>query len=331
MEQKLGKYIEPFLKGKKISKRDFENLFGSFDEEMMDIVIDFINKKNIKIVSDHEVIGQVFYNDKKKIASTNEELCVMYQRGNKLALDALIQKNKRLVYSRVMKYVNVYKHDLSEEDLFQEGCMGLITAVNKFDNNLGFKLTTYAINWIDQSILRSIADKGFTIRVPVHMFDKINKLNRIYRDVDILGLSYNEIRIEVMEKMGVASEELDEMLMIYYNIISLSSLNIPIGEDGDTQLGDMIKAYVELDTFDIVAADLLKTDLEKILDTLTPREEKILKLRFGLEGGREHTLEEIGKIFDVTRERIRQIEAKALRKLRHPSRSKKLRGYLYED
>lgn len=260
---------------------------------------------------------------------TNEDLCVIYQRGNYIALDALLQKNERLVYSRVMRYINSYKHDLTEEDLFQEGCLGFMRAIDKFDNSLGFKLTTYAVNWIDQSILRAIADKGFTIRIPVHMFDKINKLNRTYRELDINGLSYNETRTIVMKKMNIDEKELDELLVIHNNIINISSLNTPIGENESYEVEDMIEAYPDLDTFDIVAGGLLKTDLEKILDTLTPKEKDILILRFGLNSNRQHTLAEIGGVYDVTRERIRQIEEKALLKLRHPSRSKKIRGYFY--
>lgn len=331
MNERLKIYTEPFLKGNKISKKDFENLFGEFDTEMMDIVLEFMEKEDIEIVLSHDKSNQIFYSSQRDIKSTNEELCVMYQRGNDLALDALIQKNERLIYSRVMKYKNRYKHDLSEEDLFQEGSIGLMKAVERFDNSMGFKLTTYSIHWIDQAIRRAIANKGFTIRVPVHMFEKVNKLNNIYREINVESLSSNEAKEIILMKMDINESEFDEVLMIYYNIISLGSLNIPIGEDRNTELGEMIEANEEIDVFDIVVSELLKIDISLVLETINSREKEVLVLRFGLNNDDFCTLEEIGNTFNLTRERIRQIEAKALRRLRHPSRSKKIRGYLYDE
>lgn len=330
METKIRNYIKPFLKENKINKRDFKSLFGSFDEEMMEIVLIFIDKNNIEIIEQHGSPNEVFYNENKKIKTSNEQLCIMHQRGDKLALDALIQKNEGLVYSRVIKFQYNYNHDLLEDDLFQEGCLGLIKGIEKFDNSLGYKLTTYAIHWIDQAIMRAIADKGFTIRVPVHMFEKVNQVNSIYRDIEYQELTKKEELEAINSKMEMTQETLDKIKFISQNILSPTSLNVNVGEDMATELMQLVEFTEGIDVFEEVASTMLKKDLEEMLAGLTPRERDVLILRFGLNDNHEHTLEEVGVNYEVTRERIRQIEAKSIRRLRHPSRSKYLRGYLFE-
>ena len=203
--------------------------------------------------------------------------------------------------------------------------MGLMKAVEKFDYQRGFKFSTYATWWIRQAITRAIADQARTIRIPVHMVETINKLTRVQR-VLLQELGREPTPAEIAEKMGVSEERVCEIQKIAQDPVSLET---PIGEEEDSHLGDFIEDEKTITPSDSVAFTMLKEQLLGVLDTLTPREEKVLRLRYGIDDGKPRTLEEVGKEFNVTRERIRQIEAKALRKLRHPSRSKKLKDFLY--
>lgn len=291
-------------------------------EEMdVDALSDDLNFDNMNLDDPVKIylreIGRV------PLLSSDEEieLAVKISEGNQQAKQRLTEANLRLVVSIAKKYVGRGMYFL---DLIQEGNVGLIKAVDKFDYKKGFKFSTYATWWIRQAITRSIADQARTIRIPVHMVETINKLIRVSRQL-LQTYGRDPSPEEIAQEMGISVDKVREIQKIAQEPVSLET---PIGEEEDSHLGDFIPDEDVPAPAEAAAFSMLKEQLVEVLDTLTEREQKVLKLRFGLEDGRARTLEEVGKEFDVTRERIRQIEAKSLRKLRHPSRSKKLKDYL---
>lgn len=291
---------------------DFEVLY---DESM------FKDKSQSEASFDHLVIN-------KNIRQSNEILCSLIQEGNRQAVQDLCVKNKRLVDKYVLAYENRYGNRLDFEDLEQVGFIGLIKAAHRYSIQTGTAFSTYAVFWIKQSISREIMDNGYAIRIPVHMMERINKVIASDNKFAGQGMALPE-RIQCMaEELGYSEDIIRECLILKNNYLSYTSLDTPIGEENDSMLGDFIPDEEETSVEKIVADKLLRQELETAMATLTPREQRILKLRFGWDDGKSKTLEEIGTYFNITRERIRQIEAKALRKMRHPSRSKHLKPFL---
>ena len=284
--------------------------------------LDFSDLENNVNIEDHvrmylKEIGKV-----PLLTSDEEvELAKRMEKGDQAAKSKLAEANLRLVVSIAKRYVG---RGMQLLDLIQEGNLGLMKAVEKFDYKKGYKFSTYATWWIRQAITRAIADQARTIRIPVHMVETINKLLRVSRQL-LQELGREPTNEEIAEKMDIPVSRVREILKISQDPVSLET---PIGEEEDSHLGDFIKDENITSPADAAAFVLLKEQLNEVLYTLTEREQEVLKLRFGIEDGRARTLEEVGKEFNVTRERIRQIEAKALRKLRHPTRSRKLKDFL---
>ena len=333
------KEINDALDGAEIDPENLDKLLGALEEMKIDVIDGEIDKdildeeEDIDADIDLSIPEGVSIDDPvrmylKEIGKVNlltaeeeVELAKRMAQGDDEAKRRLAEANLRLVVSIAKRYVG---RGMLFLDLIQEGNLGLIKAVEKFDYTKGYKFSTYATWWIRQAITRAIADQARTIRIPVHMVETINKLIRVSRQL-LQQYGRDPLPEEVAREMDISEDKVREIIKIAQEPVSLET---PIGEEEDSHLGDFIPDDDAPAPAEAAAFTLLKEQLMDVLDTLTPREEKVLRLRFGLDDGRARTLEEVGKEFQVTRERIRQIEAKALRKLRHPSRSKKLRDFL---
>ena len=332
------------LKGLDIDNDSLDELYNALMENGIEVVSDDSSNGEAKkesgeeenlVLTDEEITKDININDPVRmylkeigrisLLSPEEEteLSVRIANGDEFAKNILAESNLRLVVSIAKRYVG---RGLLFLDLIQEGNIGLMKAVEKFDYDKGYKFSTYATWWIRQAITRALADQARTIRVPVHMVETINKMARVQRQMT-LELNREPSEEELAEKMGITVEKVREVMKISQDPVSLET---PIGEEDDSHLGDFIKDERSMSPEEYATNEILKEEIRNVLLTLQEREQEVLELRFGLVDGTSHTLEEVGKRFNVTRERIRQIEAKALRKLRHPSRAKKLKDFLGE-
>lgn len=337
---KLEKYLND---AREISAEEFEFLFSSLEKkeqyEVIDIMIDagieYVDEKNTledvgSAIDQRTVTYSQNINDYSALSSA--ALCKLYQEGNEIALEALLAKNQRFVYAKAKSAMRRYPGSTLEiDDIIQEGMLGLVDAARRFDVSNDNAFLTYASYWVQQRISRAIIDTGYIIRLPVHVYEKIVKITKLRSRYPLLS------KAELIDKLSedgdswsVTATEFEKYLNYSDLYLHTESLNALVGDDGDIELIDLIPDEKQL-TPDIIAENAERSAaLEKTLSSLTPREKIVIELRYGLVDGRQHTLEEIGKRYGVTRERIRQIESKALRKLRHPKRAKNLRPFLEE-
>ena len=351
-EEIILSMIKPYLKDKSLTYNQFESIFTMLSLKEKYGVINVLIKLNIDLVFDEfsnenneegnnfEILydNSIFSNNKKdeldkvyvlanrQVNQNNSTLCKLIQDGNERAKQDLCIKNKGLVEKIANRCYKIHGNDLDFDDLVQFGLEGLLKAAERFNLDMDNAFSTYAFWWIYQSITRGIENYGFRIRVPVHMMNLISKVEKEERELAIYGYSNNDLIIEIQKRLNITYDKIMECKKIRKCYLSNESLNFQVGEDGDTEIQDLVIEDTK-SIEDAVIENDYKIILSDIMNTLTEREQKVICLRFGLKDGKERTLEEVGKNFDVTRERIRQIEAKALRKLRHPSRSKGYKNY----
>lgn len=348
------KMVEPYLKNKVLTYNEFYNIFSFLSIREQYKVTDILDEHGISLESDEQEDElepsvddnfSILYDDNifspleqyedgsvnyipinTNIAQSNAVLCRLIQEGNSMAAQDICIKNQRLVAKYASAYQKYLGNDLDYDDLEQAGMVGLLKAAKKFDYRKGTSFSTYAVFWIRQAIAREIDDKGFRIRIPVHVLEKILKITKIENELATMEYSYRERITEISKKLGLSLDKVHELIAIRNNFLSCTSLNVPVGEEEESELLDFITDE-EKDTEDIVLENERARIIRELIKTLSDREQKVISLRFGLDDGKNRTLEEVGKLFDVTRERIRQIEAKAIKRLRHPSRSKNLKEF----
>lgn len=366
-EEIILSMTRPYVKDGAITYDEFDQLFSILSRKEQYTVIEVLFNNGINLVDSHvsadSVILDVEFDDdlsedyfvddfeilydedifkdkatgdthfeelviNKKVRQSNEILCHLIQQGNRQAVQDLCVKNHGLVSKYVFAYEKRYGHRLDSDDLLQVGFMGLIRAAQRFDLRLGYSFSTYAVYWIKQSIAREIMYHGYAIRIPVHMMERINKVIAADNRLAGEGIPILERIPYVARELRLTEDEVREAMALRNNYLLYASLDTPVGEDQDSVLGDFIPMDEAISVEQIIFNKELRQELETVIATLTPKEQEILKLRFGWDDNHPRTLEEIGTIFGVTRERIRQIEAKVVRKLRHPSRSRRLKDFL---
>lgn len=327
------KMIESHARKGELTYDDFEKIFSMLALREQYRVADILHENGIELVEEYSAVEPADASPpveqspivRRKVKSSNEILCSLIQEGNRQARQDLCVKNAGLVGEQAKYFSGIRNNDLAFEDLEQAGMIGLLTAAEKFRPELGHQFSTYAMWWIRQSILRTIYNEGYTIRLPIYLFDRIKNMFRVSNQL-LYEYGREPTDKELAQKLELSIDRVRALRKIA-GIVKVCSLDMPIGEEGDTTFGEMIPQE-EYDLEDEVIKIFLREQLDEALSTLKTREIEVISLRFGLDDGHCHTLEEVGKIFGVTRERIRQIEAQALCKLRHPSRSKHLKGFL---
>lgn len=340
----------PYVKDGFITYEEFNHIYEMLSQGEKDTVVDILYNNGIDRIDadeqdeDADDKFEVLYDDglfkdtgfnaqnpkpvvvNEVVKQSNEILCAMIQQGNLQAEQDLCVKNKKLVDKYALAYEKRYRHRLDFDDIEQAGFIGLITAAKKFDIGMGYSFSTYAVWWIKQAITREIIDHGFVIRIPVHMMEQIIKVAGVENMFS--ELNREERIVKVMDETGYKEERVRECMMLKEYVLTYSSLNVTVGEDETVELGEFLSDDGVIPIEEMVENRELRRILDDVLDTLTEKEKKVIRLRFGLEDNRQWTLEEVGKLFNVTRERIRQIESKALRKLRHPSRLHYIKSFL---
>lgn len=335
--------VKPYLENKQLTYDEFDEIFSHLERKDQYKVTDILDASDISLVDEKILYAQIapptennfppqpeniIPHKDYEIKASNAILLRLAQNGNRQALHDLIVKNRRLVLKYAGIYDKIYNHNLNIADLEQEGMLGILKAVENFDFSHETQFSTYAVYWIKQSILRAISDKGFTIHIPVHIFEDIIRLMKLDNKFSTQEEKFSARVKLIAEEMGISIDKASELFFLRDNYLNISSLDVPIGEENDSELKDFIENVSTPSPLEMLEEKILQETIYDLLDTLKERERQVLMLRFGLIDGKEHTLEEIGKKFGLTRERIRQIETKALKKLRHPSRSKKLKDFL---
>ncbi len=336
--------VKSYVEHQQLTYDEFDEIFSKLDKRKQYEIIEVLYSSNVLLVDEKIFPEQTELQHQKnfppqpqniiprkshEIKTSNSVLVRLAQNGDMQALRDLLVKNRLLVLKYAKRYEKIFKHSLSIEDMEQAGMVGMLKAVERFDLSRSTQFTTYAVWWINQSILRTIYNAGFSIRLPVHMFEKISKARRLDSELYFQGKNDSSERVELIsKKMGISVDEVHELFLLSRTYISLTSLDAPIDEEGDSALRDVLEDFNSPTPFDVVEKKILGEIIANAMSTLNGREKQVLLFRFGFYDGKEYTLEDIGRIFGLTRERIRQIEKKALGKLRHPSHSKKLKEFI---